>query len=268
MHRILILICCIFGISCFLFSKNKTIPYHQIINNSTNCLANSERLPEISQINKLNLQIQTISAEIDINNGHLLKLSGAIAYQKNNKFRMQINSVFGREADVGSNDNIFWFYSKRMKPPYLYYSRHKDATKTRLKPLFNPIWLMESLSLDSLPNNYLILVNKERIELSNWEIGLNGELVLRKILVDPKKPAIIGHYLIGANGKLIASSEIISYYKFKNTYIPKKIKFIWLEENENFTLELRDVKINMSLPTLFWQMPRMKNTLDMGREPH
>jgi hypothetical protein len=31
----------------------------------------------------------------------------------------------------GSNDNYFWFWSKRMDPPVLHYARHEELAKNQ-----------------------------------------------------------------------------------------------------------------------------------------
>lgn len=227
------------------------------------------RTTSINKINKLNADIRTITATINAKvNNKSFRLEGVMSYQKEKKFRMIINSVMGREIDIGSNDSTFWFYSKRIKPPYLYYSRHENVANTRLKPLFNPLWLMESLSLDSLPISHKVIEKQQRLELINWEICPTGELVYRKILIDTAKPAIIGHYLFSDRGVLIASSEIEEFYTYRNVFIPKIIKFIWFEENECLAIELKNIKINSNLSSSLWQMPTMKNALDIGRYPH
>ena len=222
----------------------------------------------INVINKSNKIIESIYSTINVRlDERSIRLSGIIAYNKSKQFRMQINSFAGKEIDIGSNDHIFWLYSKRMSPPYLYYSRYEDMINTRLKPLFHPLWVIESLGLSDVSGtdfqkmgNYIASVEQDA--------DFIGQKIIKMTLIDPNKPAIIGHYLYDQNNNLIASSEVESFYRFGEAFIPKKIRLVWQQEKKSLTIDIENPSINKPLSVSLWQMPKTKKMLDMGREPH
>ena len=169
--------------------------------------------PEIERINQKNLQIKTFSCQVDIEIPRKITfhMVGSINYEKDKKFRMVAESRMGKEIDIGSNQNYFWFWSKRMQPPNLYYASYDHLMQTSLKTPFNPLWMMESLGL-----NEIILKNKSFYRYGNYLIAKETKLstqrepVVQLILVDPNKNVIIGNYLY-KEGKLIASTEITSF---------------------------------------------------------
>lgn len=214
-------------------------------------------------INKNNQSIHSLVSKISVQvNSKAIKLSGILAYQQDRNFRMQINSFAGKELDIGSNQDIFWFYSRRMKPTYLYYSRYEDLNKTRLKSVFHPLWLMDSLGVRPLAIEQW--TNSDRyIQGCQDCVGVSGEQMIKVILINPQKPAIIGHYLFDTQSTIIASAEVVAF-----NVVPTQILFTWHEEKQTMTMWLNETKINAQLPDSYWQMPHIKNTLDMGRELH
>lgn len=217
-------------------------------------------LPDIAKINSNITSIQSFSATLRASvNDKNIRLTGMIAYQRNRNFRMQINSILGKESDIGSNNTYFWFYSKRLKPAYLYYALYRDIDKVPLKPMFHPVWLMESLGVLPYAPGYYSIERKDR---ECWlctekKRGLQGQLITTSVLIDSKRPTIIGRYLFNNEGRLIASAESDSFYRCGKAFIPKKIRFMWQEEQQSLTLELENLQVNNRLPDSTWQPPRI-----------
>ena len=188
--------------------------------------------------------------------------------EKQKNFRLKIwHSMTGIEMDIGSNEEIFWFWSKRMTPPALYFAKHENTNKTMLKAPLNPMWIMQSLGLNSID-----LKNKEfkKIE-DNWaivekSISSTGDLVKIAILIDANKDLILGNYLYDKNFKLIASSEIKNYTIDSNTnsLVPKDILIIWYDENISMECKFSKIQTNLSIKEQNWEKPFVKNSLEIG----
>ena len=56
-------------------------------------------------------------------------------------------TVFGPEVDLGSNDQLFWFWIKRNQPPAVYVCRHDQFPTSRARQMIpiDPNWLVEAL---------------------------------------------------------------------------------------------------------------------------
>jgi len=218
---------------------------------------------EINAHNKL-LRTMKTDVAIDIVDSPF-NLRGSIAYEKDLNFRMLANSITGRELDVGSTNNIFWFWSRRMKPPALYYSEHASLHKTRLKTPFHPLWMIECLNVGviELPdkikrNEKYILVEERKVSAST------GNWVKKITLIDAEKKAIIGHYLLDLSDNGIASSEVLSFQSVNGFLVPKEMKICWYEENKTLYWSFSNTSVNLVVDPNNWVMPYMKDTVNMA----
>lgn len=225
----------------------------------------------IDKINKRNEQIKSIFVEnmtIKVKQNMTIVVHGRLAMQKKNLFRLNVwHDVFGQEMDIGSNDEVFWFWSKRMENPALYYAKHENLSKTLLKTPLNPAWLMESLNLDIIStDNIEVAKFKNFWALIQPRTSALGENVTVVTLIDPQKTAVVGRYLYNNQGKLSASTETQEFTIDSKTgaLIPKKLFIIWYEEGVTMEWELKNSQINVGIPQKFWVMPNMRSKIDMG----
>jgi hypothetical protein len=215
-----------------------------------------EAIALIRQINFKNSKIRNLTGNVRIQSKY--RLRAVLFYEKDLKFRMQIKSITGLESDIGSNSDYFWFWSKRMKPPALYFAKHEDIYKTRLKTPLHPVWIMETLGVGKIHeghvwkmgNNWLILEARK---------GTN-EPVIKATLIDSNLGTVIGHYLFDKNGKIIVSVEVKSFYKG----CPKEMIILWYKENIQMIWTFRDLQINTNIDDRNWGMPDMNNKINMG----
>lgn len=220
----------------------------------------------VKRINEKNSRITSIIADkvkILVWHDIGIAVNGKIAMQKDQFFRLKVSGYRGPEMDIGSNESLFWFWSRSMPNPALYYARHEDLSKTMLKTPLNPSWLMESLSLNEIDMNQVEIVKVQNY----WAIlqprnSSLGEKITIATLIDPQRDVIIGHYLYNAEDKLVASTEIKEF----NGDVPKKILIVWYDENVRMEWDIIDPQINVDIDKNYWQLPMMKNKINMGEE--
>lgn len=224
----------------------------------------------IKKINDRNEKIRSLYVqEVSMKVKHKITVhvTGEMAMERVKKFRLVVtHRLTGKEMDVGSNEGYFWFWSKRMDPPYLHYAKHEDLGKAMLKRALNPSWMLESLNLGGIKTEG-IEVGKFK---SFWAIiqprtSATGEKVTVVTLIEPTRPAIAGRYLYGGDGKMIASAEIQDYHEKNGLIIPKSLVIIWYEEGVIMEWTLLNPQINASINPAYWVMPTMKNSVDMGK---
>lgn len=186
------------------------------------------------------------------------KTNGFLLYEKDKNFRMIQKSFLGTELDMGSNNDHFWFWSKRMKPNHLYYSKHENAMNTGLRTPFNPIWIMEILSLSA---EGMVYTYKDQVAVIKEEINTEGRLVKNIKLIDVLNKRIIGYYVYEGD-KILVSAEVKGFHKHKNTYIPSKIETIWFEEDMVVWWELNDLIVDSHMDSFI--MPNMRDKKELG----
>ena len=175
-----------------------------------------------------------------------------------------IRTILDRELDIGSNENIFWYWSRRDEYPGLYYAKHEDYSRTRLKTPFNPAFLKECCGLDTIPVKNVKFIEKGNDILVIEEIKNSfNELVMRTIFVNQETELIEGFVITDMVGNPIASCEIQSWNRDK---LPMAILFNWHEEKKTMLMELKNPMINMQIQPKVWELPNITPTIDMAVE--
>jgi len=221
----------------------------------------------ISALNEKNAQIHSIKYnQFKIKTSeNPIRLVGFIAYEKPQKFRMMIYSILVQESDIGSNDEIFWFWSRRMRNPSLYWAKHEDVNKTRLKPLFRPDWIMDSLGINFVENAASVSRDGKYYKILERTRGVGGKEFLKITLINPQELRIVGIYLHDYS-KLIASTEIKDIYLVNGYAVPKRIVMTWHEENVYIEWNMPQPQINLSFEEGLWEKPSSRNEVNLGKE--
>jgi hypothetical protein len=219
----------------------------------------------IKKINERNEAIRNFSVDsmpIKFQQNKIsLRVNGQLALQKDKHFRLIIShKLSGKELDIGSNENIFWFWSRRMKPPVYNFASYDNLSKTMLRSTLNPNWFMEALDFGKLSFNSKAYKYNDNLMLSEERNAINGEQLTSIILIDPKKEVVLGKYLYDSKNRMLASCE---YSDFANQ-IPNKINICWHEENIKMIWDLSKIKINQNINPGIWEMPNVKNKINIG----
>jgi hypothetical protein len=193
------------------------------------------------------------------------ELNANLMFEKPLKFRMMVYSFFGKESDIGSNDEVFWFWSKRMDPPALFYAKHEDLYKTRLKTPFHPAWIREIIGVSAIDlDNLTIFKQDDFLVLMKHKMGILGEPILRVYLIDPLKMTFKGHYIYKTDGSLVASAEVLEYYEVNGYFLPKVISTNWAEEGLKSKWIMDCPVINTKIDPSNWKCDNYKNRIDLN----
>jgi hypothetical protein len=190
------------------------------------------------------------------------RLQGKLYYQLPKDFRFYVQSVMGLELDLGSNDTVFWFWSKRNKEPGLYYAHYEDYTKTRLKTPLNPMWLRASLGLDQIDTTHARFIETTKeVAVIHESVSATQEQIFVYTFVDKGMSKIRGFALTDCQNNVLATAEI--------TYVdnlPVKIFYAWNEEERYMQIEFANPVINASLNPKFWEMPLFSPQINMAKD--
>jgi len=210
----------------------------------------------IQEINERNAKIKNIQSNdvtITIKKRFSIRLKGSLAYEKDLKFRMIIKSFLGRrdECDVGSNDSHFWYWSRRLNPPSLYYAEHKNLMVTGLRLPFHPLWMMEAVSIGKIDTkNAVVKREGDRLVVLQPRTSTLGASIIKATLIDTKTKRIIGHYIYDNKGNIKVSTEV----RYSNGVL-SQIQTIWYEENVLISFDLLNVSLNKEIDASRWEMP-------------
>jgi hypothetical protein len=269
--RYLLLIILLFGLLIFAYQSKTHIPDNFYVSSSDNIFSNnSEKITGISEvcvkINEKMDKIKNIHCKrmpIIYSKNARLNLNGEMGYEYGN-FRLRINHFLsGKEMDMGSNQEVFWFWSKRAKPAALYYSYHKDINKTFLKTVLSPEWVIKSLYVNKINTEdaEFIKKNDNCFFIRKKIRDHNDQEFIYVVLIDKNKEIILGKYLYNLEGKLSASTE---YSNFKNGN-PNLMTINWHEENIKISFDLRHAEYNVQIDKSLWDPPNIKNKINLAK---
>lgn len=191
-------------------------------------------------------------------NGISFRARGELAHEKEKFFRLYVTTlVTGKEMDIGSNNDIFWFWSKRMEPAALYYSKHENISKANLKTPLNPALMIESLNVGPI---YVKNVRSTKESgglhyLMEDRISPAGEKLTVATIINIEKKKVVGRCLMNSRNENVVTTS----------YAEKSLKTIWHEECITMEWDMSGAVFNSQLPTRLWVLPECRHKIDMGK---
>ena len=159
-------------------------------------------------------QLSTKGATLDLDTpGTIIPLLNVdLSLERPKNLRLLASTgLTGTELDLGSNDELFWFWIKRNDPPTVFYARHGQFHDSAAKQIFpvEPNWLIEAIGLvefnsaDRHEGPYL--KQDGRLEIRSMHTTATGEET-RVTLIDPKGGWIVEQHIYDEQGQLLASA--------------------------------------------------------------
>jgi hypothetical protein len=226
-------------------------------------------VPElIQEVNQRNAAITSVACDRLLartwERGLPFKLRGSLYYEKHLNFRMRFVSAFGEELDIGSNNDIFWYWSRRDKHPGLYYAAYEDYQRTRLKTPFNPVFLRRILGLENINvEDARLGENEEHMVVMHKEVNSMGKNINFSIFINKADKRIGGALITDMAGTPLASAEI---QECTSDGLPTKIVIVWFEEDHTLVLELTNPRANVSVSDTNWSPPNRSPRINMAEE--
>lgn len=216
----------------------------------------------VDKINKKNEKTRTLivkSMPVKIKSGTMsFRLNADLFHEKDKFFRLIVSSkLTGKEMDLGSNKDLFWFWSKRINPPSLYFAKHEDLWKTNLKTPLNPKLMIESLNIGIIDQKKITAHKEDDSYLYLYEKGTvaNGDDCIIVTIIDKIIEKVYARKLLDVNSNLIVNT----IYNGNNVFIE------WKDENASMQWDMTNKEINGQIPDVIWKLPDYKTKVDMGQ---
>ena len=205
-------------------------------------------------------------------------MRGKIALERPQNFRLTAGMALGGdEIDLGSNDEMLWFWVKHNSPPAFYFCRH-DQYATSGAPQMLPIdptWIGDALGLVELNPSAQYegpFARKEGLLLRSSIQSPTGPMI-REIVVDPEHAWVVEQYLRDTSGNLIATAKAkdFRYDQQANVSLPRSVTITVPASDLSLSINVGNVAINNVIPnaTLTWSPPSLANypRVDLGSIP-
>ena len=229
----------------------------------------AERLPATNPtapdlVNYLNRNAQRIQSlecahvDLDVKQGmQPFHVDARIACQKPRNFRMHATALGKTEADIGSNDQEFWYWIAR-GDPYLIHCSYQDLASGARTPFpFQPEWIIEALGMAEFDPNqkYEAVPKGNSLELVQSSTNSRGEriqkvTVFSNVISAPVR--VTDHILRNAKGEEICRAKILEVQEVaKGIVIPRKVVLSYpgekLEMRMTLWTRLDDVRLNTQI---------------------
>jgi hypothetical protein len=220
----------------------------------------------IEVVNRNSSQIQSFSTNRAALSGPgYPSLSASVAFERPRRFRLRAGTgLTGPEVDLGSNDELFWFWMRRNQPPAIYYCRHDQfaTSQARLTTPFEPGWLIEALGVmefdPALPHQGPQPLPNERLRIDTIRNTPEGPLT-KITIVDSSQGWVLEQHLFDARHQLLARSVADGHRQdpLSGLIMPTTVNLDLPPSKLSLRIDLGNVEINRLSGdrASLWSMP-------------
>ncbi len=222
-------------------------------------------------------QLQTTGGTLSITGVPPLKCD--VALERPLRFRLTAGTrITGNELDLGSNDNVFWFWTRRNPEPAVYFARHAEFQSGAVAEIMPvpPTWIIEALGLVQITpgesTSGPFPQGNGRLEIRSTGAGTRGDLT-RLIVIDDQRGFVLEQRVYDARGQLLATA-VASDHQYDATYgvsLPRQVDIQLPPAQMAFSLKTSGYLINQLAADglQLWSMPEKEGHMlvDLGRLP-
>lgn len=224
----------------------------------------------ITTINNNSAKVQSLATDdASIAVPWMPKLRAHLYLDRPRRFRLLGETMLtGPEADLGSNDDIFWFWIKRNPQAAVFYCRHDQFATSLARNMLpvEPEWVIEALGIVTLDpagqHSGPLHSGQGRLRIETVVETVRGRMT-KVTEVDESQGWIVGQHLYDSQRRLVVSSMASNHGREPVTGValPAQIDIQApaTETSPQFSmrLELRNVRVNQLPPNQeqFWTLP-------------
>lgn len=221
---------------------------------------------------------QTNNATINIPGAlGIPSLRGHLAALRPGRIRLEATTALtGSEVDLGSNDELFWFWVRRNEPHAVYFARHSQRTGSAAQQLMpiDPQWLLDAIGFAEFKptdrHEGPLPIDKSRVEIKSYVQSPSGPMVKRTV-VDATKAIVLEQHIYDGSGKLLASAIAKSHRYFEGLAIalPQAIEIRVPPAELAMSIDVGTVELNrMADNPQLWAMPTKPGSpaVDLGAQ--
>ena len=215
----------------------------------------------IAAVNANTSRVQTLHSQGSMSIAGVPALNAEIAVERPRKFRFRAGtSLLGPELDLGSNDELFWFWAQRSPEPGVFYARHDQFATSRARQMIpiEPAALVEALGLLELDPSGQVEgpapLGSDRLEMRVRTRTAGGEFT-RVLYLHNQYAWVLEQHLYGPQGQHLATAKAseFEFYPAAGVSLPHEISMQVPDGQLAFSLTLPRHTINQLTvdPTTF-----------------
>ncbi len=212
-------------------------------------------------------RVQSLKARPDIkvdDRRRFFGASGKLAIERPKNFKLELSVAMANAADIGSNDEEFWFWISHSDEKAIYYCKYDENGHSPLAGSLQPEWITETLGMKVFGEDEIAEMKvKPGIEpgtlvVSRSEKTAQGESIIKEMVISEATHRIREHKVFAADHKtLLAHATIPEYlevplpasaedseFSGEKVFLPKILKLEWIQEKLSLQILLSQVEIN------------------------
>jgi hypothetical protein len=197
-------------------------------------------------------------------------VDGRLALERPRNFKLELSHYRSTIADIGSNDERFWFWFQNKKDKSVYVCNYDELNSTSLAVTYQPDWIAEALGLKTITREEAAQI-KVRPGLQPDTTALifpvvrsGGQPYSRIMIVSDETLRMKELRVYAPDGKTMIAQATIQKYKdvpahpeaedndstasAETCLIPESIVLEWKREQISLDVSLKDVKLNQFDP--------------------
>lgn len=195
-------------------------------------------------------RVQSLQADsVSLATPGLPSLRASLALERPRRFRLR-GSLLGPELDVGSNDDIFWFWAKNDPSQAVYFGRHDEfhLIQSRSPIPVQPTWFIDALGLVTLDPSAAyegpFFRNDGRIEIRYSDPETPSQR--RVVVIDGTYGWIVEQKILDSAGQVLASIQASAhrFYPSAGLSLPHHLAIEFAPAELSFTIDVRSYSIN------------------------
>lgn len=189
-----------------------------------------------------------------------------MAYEQPRRLRLRAGTgLTGQELDLGSNDELFWFWARQNPQPALFYARHDQFARSPNRSLvpIEPLWLIDAMGLPRFDPNHRHEGPTARtggaMEIRTRFPTAEGENT-KITLVHAQYAWVLEQQVYDVRGRLLASSKTSDheFYPYAQVAMPRKVTIELPPAQLSFAVESQGYSLNVPLgdSAALFQLPQ------------
>ncbi len=191
---------------------------------------------------------------IDINaDGTRVGISARMQCQAPRNFLLSGVALGNPVVEIGSNDKEFWFWSREIKPPYLYHCSYDDMARGVKVPFpFQPEMVLNALGMAPYDpaKQYTMQMGggNKFIELTEQARSPEGKPIQKVTVFNASavtradQPQVVAHILKDEQNKVVCAAyvRVVQRVGDNGPVIPRIVDFNWPEQKMKMTMRIEN----------------------------
>ena len=222
----------------------------------------------IQVVNTNTARVQSVYTEhASISVPMMMPLRARIALERPRRLHLWADTLLtGPEVDLGSNDEMFWFWAKRAPPPAVFYCRHDQFALSAARNLLpvEPEWLIDAFGLTTFDPNVQHrgpTAVGGRLRIDSPLQTANGPMS-KVTFLDESQGCVLAQHLYDAQNKLVVSAISSRHWRDPESgvVLPTRIELQTpatpAAPQFSLQLDMQDLQVNKLPPNpQLWTMP-------------